>query len=360
MPVCDKIALDHLDRMTDSTGLIQHAIYSVPRRESGYTTDDNARALRLCTRLWCRSPDERMLSRVTAYLSFLEYARSPRGSFRNFMSYQRGWLDSEGTGDCQGQAAVALAEVLGSSLPDDYRTLANELMEGLLPTLADLTSPRAQAYVILAWGHLWAAGVTGIQPLEHLAWFAVKRLVELYHNSHRPDWPWFEAHMTYANAVLPHALFVAARRWPREAFLEVAEESFAFLDRVTTAESVFWPVGNSGWYLPGRDKAAHDQQPIEAATMVEAALTAFAVCDAGKYLAIARRAYGWFHGQNGLGLPLVDVRLGGCCDALQASGVNRNQGAESTLAYLWAEVQHSEVCKGTCNVARIETTQSVR
>src|ERR1043166_3604789 len=154
----ERIVLDHLDRMTDSTGLIQHAIYNVPRRESGYTTDDNARALRLCTHLWDRHPDERMLNRVTVYLGFLEFARCPRGGFHNFLSYQRHWLDAAGGGDCQGQAVRALAEVLGSGLPDDYRELARELIEVVLPTLADLRSIRAQAYIILAWGHLWAAG----------------------------------------------------------------------------------------------------------------------------------------------------------------------------------------------------------
>src|SRR5438552_13728852 len=158
MHIRDCIGLDHLDRMTDSTGLIQHAIYSVPRRDSGYTTDDNARALRLCTRLWCQHPEERMLSRVTRYLSFVEYARRAGGGFHNFLSYQRHWLDAEGTGDCQGQAVCSLAEVLGSSLPDDFRLLARELIEEVVPTLADLRSVRAQAYVILAWGHLWAAG----------------------------------------------------------------------------------------------------------------------------------------------------------------------------------------------------------
>src|SRR5271167_1067120 len=174
MPIQDWIVLDHLDRLTDSTGLIQHAIYSIPRRESGYTTDDNARALRLCTRLWCRHPEELMLSRVMGYLSFLEYARCPGRGFHNFLSYQRQWLDAEGTGDCQGQAVRALAEVLGSSLPDDYRALARELIEAVLPTLADLRSVRAQAYVILSWGHLWSAGVKNIEPLENVAWFAAK------------------------------------------------------------------------------------------------------------------------------------------------------------------------------------------
>ena len=372
MYIRDELALDHLDRLTDSTGLIQHAIYSIPRRESGYTTDDNARALRLCTRLWSRHPDERMLSRLTKYLSFLEHARRPGDGFHNFLSYQRHWLDAEGSGDCQGQAVRALAEVLGSTLPDDYRVLARELIEAVVPTLADLRSLRAQAYVILAWGHLWTTGMKDIQPLENVAWSAAQRLVECYHRSLRPDWQWFESRMTYANAVLPHALFLAARRWPKEAFLEVAETSFAFLDRATTAEirsqesgvrsqenlspdpcplppascpltPVFWPVGNSGWYPHGGDKALYDQQPLEAATMAEAALAAFSLRSEEKYLATFRRARDWFHGQNSLRLPVVDVRCGACCDGLQPSGLNRNQGAESTLAYLWTEVYNFEV-----------------
>jgi len=357
MHVGDLIALDHLDRMTDSTGLVQHAIYSIPRRESGYTTDDNARALRLCTRLWCRRPDDRMLSRVTTYVAFLEYARSTTRGFHNFLSYDRRWLDAEGGGDCQGQAVRALAEVLGSSLPDDYRDLARELINVVSPTLADLRSLRAQAYVILAWGHLWAAGVKEIEPLENIAWSAARRLVECYERSLRSDWQWFESRMTYANAVLPHALFLAAKRWPKEAFLDVAEASFAFLDRVTTAPSpsphegedrseggdVFWPVGNSGWYPHGEEKALYDQQPVEAVTTADAALAAFGLVGEEKYLDTFRRCRGWFHGRNSLGQPVADVRCGACYDGLQASGVNRNQGAESTLAYLWTELSDYEV-----------------
>lgn len=339
----DRIPLDHLDRMTDSTGLVQHAIYRIPRRESGYTTDDNARALRLCARLWRRHPDERMLSRVAEYLSFVEYARSPGRGFHNFLAYDRRWLDAEGCGDCQGQAVLALAEVLGSSLPDDYRALARELIDAVLPTLADLRSLRAQAYVILAWGHLRREGVKDIERLEAVAWSAAGRLTECYQRAARPDWNWFESRMTYANAVLPHALFIAAERWPKEAFLEVAEASFAFLDRETTAANVFWPVGNSGWYAHGEDKAPYDQQPVEASTMADAALAAFHLLGDENHLACFRRAHGWFHGQNSLGQSLVDRRRGACCDGLQASGVNRNQGAESTLAYLFVESHYLEL-----------------
>ncbi len=338
----DDISLDHLDRMTDSTGLIQHAIYGVPRRDSGYTTDDNARALGLCARLWVRRPTERMLSRLTTYLSFLEYARSPGGGFHNFMGYQRHWLDTVDRGDCQGQAVRALAEVLGSTLPDDYRALARELIEAVLPTLADLRSIRAQAYVILAWGRLWAAGVKGVEPLETIAWFAAQRLLECYRRSLRPDWQWFESRLTYANAVLPHALFTAAQRWPNEPFLEAAKASFAFLGRETTSEGLFWPVGNGGWHPYGEVKAAYDQQPVEAVTMADAALAAFGLLGDEQYLAVVHRARGWFHGCNSLKQPLADVWRGACCDGLHPSGVNRNQGAESTLAYLGTELHHQE------------------
>lgn len=343
MGVGDRVALAHLDRMTDSTGLIQHAIYSVPRRESGYTIDDNARALRLCTRLWCQHPEDRMLSRVTEFLSLLEHSRRPGRGFHNFLSYQRVWLDTDGDCDCQGQALRALAEVLGSELPNDYRTLARELIEGVVPILPGLQSIRAQAYVIISWGHLRTAGVNHPESFECAARSAARRLLECFHSAQRPDWPWFESRLTYANAVLPHALFVAAKCWPGEAFLDVAKTSFAFLDRVTSIENFFWPVGNDGWYAHGGERAKYDQQPVEAVTMADAALAAFKLTNEANYLAAFRRARDWFRGQNSLAESLVDVGAGSCYDGLQQSGVNRNQGAESTLAHLWSEVHSFEI-----------------
>jgi hypothetical protein len=332
------LSLDHLDRLTDSTGLIQHAIYSIPRRESGYTTDDNARALRLCVRLWSERPGKRMLTRVTRYLSFLEHARCPVRGFHNFLSFQRDWLDAGGTGDCQGQAVLALAEVLASPLPEGHRALARELVNAVLPALADLRSLRAQAYIIQAWSLLRRADVDDIDAIGNVARLAADRLVECYYRSQRPDWLWFESRMTYANAVLPHALFNAAEHWPDEAFLAVAESSFGFLDLVTTADNVFWPVGNRDWYSHGEEKSVYDQQPVEAATMADTALAALKLRGDDKYLSIFLRAHGWFHGHNSLEQPLADVQTGACFDGLEPSGANRNQGAESTLAYLWTEL----------------------
>ncbi len=334
-PATTLLPLDHLDRLTDSTGLIQHAIYCIPRRESGYTTDDNARGLRLCTRLWHHRPDARMLGRITRYLSFLEYARGGRRGFHNFLGYGRDWLDTAGSADCQGQAVLALVEVLGSTLPDGYRAVAWELIKGVLPVLGELQSLRAQAYLIIAWGHLQRAGNRYAQDLEPIARLGAERLVECHAAARRPGWPWFESRLTYANAVLPQALYVAAEHWPDESYRAVAEATFTFLGRETTAEGVFWPVGNSDWYGQGMAKSRYDQQPIEAATMAEAALEALAVTGNECHRATFLRARGWFFGRNSLHQPLADTTSGGCFDGLQPLGVNRNQGAESTLALLW-------------------------
>jgi hypothetical protein len=334
----DDLPLEHLDCMTDSTGLIQHGIYSIPRRESGYTTDDNARALRLCVRLWDQQRDDRMLYRVACYLGFLEHSRSPVRGFHNFMGYQRDWLDSGGTGDCQGQAVLALAEVSGSDLPCGFRDLATELLDEALPALTELRSLRAQAYVIQAWAHLSRAAVADIEPLEKLARLAADRLVDCYSRSHRPDWPWYESRMTYANAVLPHALFDAAERWPDESYLAIAETSFGFLDLVTSADDMFWPIGSNEWYSRGEEKSLYAQQPVEASTMASAALVARQLTGDDRYLTVFKRCHSWFLGNNSLNATLADVQRGACFDGLEASGPNRNQGAESTLAWLWTEM----------------------
>lgn len=351
----EAVSLIHLDRMTDSTGLIQHAIYTVPRRESGYTIDDNTRALLLCTRMLGTAPSERMLGRIIHYLSLVEFARRPGGGFHNLLSYQRHWLDTDSDGDCQGQAVRALAEVLGSNLSGDLRMLARELIDGTLPVLANLGSLRAQAYLIMAWGHLRSSGVCDFEALENIAWSAAQHLVDCYHRSKRSGWIWFESRMTYANAVLPHALFVAARLWPKEPFLEIARDTFAFLDEKTTVGGLFWPVGNKGWFSHGEEKAQYDQQPVEAATMADAAHFAFSQHGEERDMATFRRARDWFHGLNSIRCEMVDASVGACYDGLHALGVNRNQGAESTLAFLLTEVHHTEM-QASFSIAKMSST----
>jgi hypothetical protein len=176
-----------------------------------------------------------------------------------------------------------------------------------------------------------------------LAFSAAERLVECYRRSERPNWQWFESRLTYANAVLPHALFIAAQVWPKEDFGDVAESSFAFLDGVTTSDNVFWPIGNSDWYPHGESKSLYDQQPVEAVTMADAALAAFGLLRDEKYLATFCRAHEWFHGRNSHKLALAERSIGACFDGLTSCGANQNQGAESMLAYLWTEVHNLEM-----------------
>ena len=204
--------------------------------------------------------------------------------------------------------------------------------------------------MILAFGHLHSSRTHDIEEFEQLALSAARRLVECFRRSERPDWQWFESRLTYANAVLPHALFVAAQCWPKEDFGDVAETSFAFLNRETTAGSIFWPIGNSDWYPHGEIKSLYDQQPIEAVTMADAALAAFGLLLDPDYLSIFCRAHDWFHGRNSLKAPLVDTSIGTCFDGLLPTGPNLNQGAESTLAFLWSEVHNLEMQLALDNV----------
>ena len=216
-----------------------------------------------------------MLTRVTTYLSFLEHARCPVRGFHNFLSYQRDWLDADRHRRLPGPGGSRAGRSARQQLARRLPRVGPRVDRTVLPALAELRSLRAQAYVILAWGHLRRADVQRHRTTRTVAWSAAQRLVECYQRSERPDWQWFESRLTYANAVLPHALFVAGQRWPEEEFLEVAEASFDFLDRVTTADDVFWPIGNSDWYPHGEEKALYDQQPVEAVTMADAALAAF-------------------------------------------------------------------------------------
>jgi len=349
-------SLIHLDRMTDSTGIIQHGIYSLPRRESGYTTDDNARALRFAARLSKIDPSPSNLARVACYLSFMEHARYPARGFHNFMGYQRDWLDSGGTEDCQGQAILALAEVIVCDLPAGFEALAVELIEDALPAARELKSLRALAYLIQAWHLLQHNHVDRLKDLEQIAHRAADQLMDRYSRSRRNDWFWFESRMTYANAVLPHALFDAAELWDDAPYREVAESTFGFLELSTFCNAQFSPIGNHDWFSHGDEKSIYDQQPVEASTMAAAALAAWRVTGHSKYLNVFERSYAWFHGDNSLQLALADADDGSCFDGLTPEGVNQNQGAESTLAYLWTvllRVQHQSLQSGEADFAPI-------
>ncbi|MCD6510512.1 MAG: glycosyltransferase [Thermoprotei archaeon] len=334
------LTLRYLEEFTDDTGLFQHAKYSVPDRRKGYSTDDNARALIVVSKHYDVYGWEVSIRLARIYLSFLYYMQRKDGFFYNKLSYdrQRKWDVND---DSYGRSMWGCAALYSSHMPDKLRLLAKELLDSSLKAVKRLRAPRGMAFTILALHEYHSkVGDEGITELiSRLAW----NLVELYEGISDDSWKWFEDVMTYENARLPQALFLAYDATRERRFLEVATESFDFLCKVTLVNGMFWPIGNRGWYKRGGLRALYDQQPVEAGSMVEAALTGFEVTGKEKYIKIAKIAMEWYLGRNSARLKLYDEETGGCYDGINPYGLNFNQGAESALSYLLARLKFEEV-----------------
>jgi glycosyltransferase involved in cell wall biosynthesis len=339
-----EINLQHLSQLSDSTGVLQHAVFSVPSYQDGYCLDDNARALLLTALLEASGVEDVQAVRALAsrYSAFVSYALDPAtGRFRNFMSYGRQWIAGLGSEDCHGRALWALGAVIGSADDPGRKNLADKLFHAALPAVEGFSSPRAWAYALLGIdAYLGAfAGDRGVQAVRaRLA----ARLFELYRQSATPDFPWFEDRATYANARLSQALLLCGWRLQDEAMKAVGLQSLRWLAAVQTAggdEGYFAPIGSEGFYVRGKVKAAYDQQPIEACAMVSACLLAERVTEDPVWGQEARRAFQWFLGQNQQLTSLYDPATGACRDGLHADRPNENQGAESTIAFLLALVE---------------------
>ena len=323
--------LRHLRALTDETGVLQHALYSVPNYHEGYTTDDNARALLVGVLLETYgSPEAGELS--SKYLAFLNYAFDPETrSFQNVLTYERRWLGS--SEDAHGRALWALGTVLGRSQDDNLRGLAGHLFELALPKTLYLSSPRAWAFTLLGLRD-YLERFCGDRAAQRLQRTLADKLVALYRAHSAPDWPWFEPVLSYCNAKLPHALIATGTSLGEPELTELGLSALEWLTRVQTNGDHVSLVGSNGFYPRGGVRATFDQQPIEAHAQVSACLEAYRATGNARYLAAANRAFEWFLGENDLGLPLYDPQTGGCYDGLHPDRVNRNQGAESSLAFL--------------------------
>jgi glycosyltransferase involved in cell wall biosynthesis len=334
-----ELTLEHVERLTDSIGIFQHAAYAMPSYADGYCTDDNARALLLMVLLESSShdsPARRQLA--TRYSAFVQHAfdRDSR-RFRNFMSFDRRWRDETGSDDCFGRCLWVLGMCLGRSKHRSFQKWAAELFLRALPELEAISSPRA-----------WAFGLIGVQQyLEHLSGDRnvgaindrlTDKLIRLYEAQSEADWPWFEPVLSYVNAKLPHALICSGRHggahWQRA--LELGLQTLRWLVTEQTQDGHFVPIGSNGFYRRGGPRARFDQQPIEAQATVSACVEAFEATGDRFWHDEARRAFEWFLGRNDLDQPLYNPASGGCYDGLHFDRVNLNQGAESTLAFLLA------------------------
>ena len=330
------LKLVHLHHMTDETGIMQHAIFTIPNYREGYSIDDNARALMVSALLEALGNDA-ALELGSRYLAFIWYAFNKKtGRFRNFMDYQRHWLEESGSDDSHGRTLWALGTVLGRSNTPALHSMAGWVFEQALPAILNTSSPRAWAFAIIGiqeYLQRFAGDRRANQVREELS----RRLLTLYQSHNSDEWRWYEDRLTYCNAALPHALLLCGQAMSNAAMTEAGLESLSWLADLQHSDAGhFIPIGSNGFYPQGGERARFDQQPVEAQTMVSACLEAYRITVDKRWRKEARRAFEWFLGRNDLNLPVYDPTTGGCRDGLHPDRANENQGAESTLAFLQA------------------------
>ena len=336
-----ELRLDHLVRLTDDTGIIQHATFTVPARRTGYCVDDNARALIVALEADRLTSSLETTRLVATYLAYLHHSQADDGGFRNLMRYDRVFESDIGSDDCLGRAIWALGVVIAKTTDDGQRMLA----KGMFPRALDQSKnlgPRGAALCILG-----LVNVLSVEPGSGIMRAALDRLtnqlLDRYQGEASPEWRWFEPNLTYDNAMIPLALFKAYAITGERTILRVARESLEFLETICFHEKQLVLVGNAGWCGRGKDKASADEQAIDAAAFVMAFHGAFLATADHHYLRRMHESFAWFLGTNRLGLPLYDFVTAGCRDGLGATEVNQNEGAESTLSFLMALLEMLEV-----------------
>ncbi|MHC4619961.1 MAG: glycosyltransferase [Planctomycetota bacterium] len=325
-------SLAHLSRLTDDTGLYQHAKFTVPRREHGYCTDDNARAVIALTRYYGQYPEPGARRLFDTYLSFILHSQNGDGTVRNLMDFDRTWQKNEPGHDALGRMLWALGTIMARPPSPSYLSIVKEHFDNSVKHV-ERQYPRGMAYSILGMSD-YLKQFPGASDMKRFLEIAADGLMAQYRENSVRDWRWFEDALTYDNAVLPHALYVAGMTFGNKKYLEVAEKTCEFLLANTFEGNHFSFVGCNGWYERGGKKARFDQQPIEAAGTVLMLRAAYDATGDNRFLKLQRKAFDWFLGENDLHAPLYDVRTKGCCDGLMAGGVNLNQGAESMVSFL--------------------------
>lgn len=325
--------LSHIRRLTDDTGIVQHAKYGIPNLKEGYCLDDNSRALIMALMAFEQYKSKEALDLLPIYLSYIQYMQKEDGNFRNFLSFNRNYLDEVGSEDSFGRTIWSLGHLVNFAPNNSYKEFATELFLKSVPHFSHLEHLRGIANTMIGINHYLKANPHDTAIVEELNKLSVP-LVNAYKNNKDHDWYWFEQKMTYDNALLPLALLCHHEISGDAQSLNIALESLTFLTEKTLSFGFLNPVGNDGWLEKGQPMALYDQQAIETMAMVLVYFKAYEVTKDEKYMHNLYQSYQWFLGENSLNLPLYDHETKGCADGLQNFSVNRNQGAESTLAYL--------------------------
>lgn len=330
-----ELKIDHLRALTDDVGILQHSRFTIPDRRHGYCTDDNARALIFALEAYRTMKLPELIVMANTYLSFLQYAYDEdTGLFRNFMSYDRRWLEEAGSEDSHARALWGLGVAVANAPNVGMRAAALDLFENALHATERFESPRAWSFALVG-VHAYLRRYSGDSDARRIRQQLALRLFEIFRENSTDGWVWPENILTYTNGKLPHALLLAGQWMQREDMVQLGLRSLKWLMGLKTdVTGVLSPVGNDGWYKKGQEKARYDQQPIEAHAALEACIEAFNVTGDGQWIVEARRCFDWFLGKNLQKKCLYDYETGGCRDGLQPGGVNENEGAESTLAWL--------------------------
>jgi len=332
IPMLPVINLAHVKRLTDDTGIVQHAKYGIPNLKEGYCLDDNARALLMALMAYRQSKDKEAPELITIYLSFIHYLQRENGNFGNFLSFSRQFLDEYGSEDSFGRTIWALGYLISNAPNDSFKQIGREIYSKSIQYFDKLESLRGISNTIIGIAYYLKDAQEDESQLQLLLSLTSK-LVNAYQANRDENWHWFENSISYDNGILPLAMYHAAELTNDDKLLNIANESLKFLEKVSSIHGYFAPVGNQGWYQKGSEIPEYDQQSIDVMAMVLLYHQAYQVTKKKEYIDKLFSSYLWFLGENSLRLPLYDHETCGCCDGLESTGVNRNQGAESTLAY---------------------------
>ncbi|MEP0767226.1 MAG: glycosyltransferase [Fimbriimonadia bacterium] len=345
-------SLQHLRRLTDRFGLFQHARYRIPDYSHGYCVDDNARALVAATKYYRLFNKPDVLDLLGTFLAFVIYCQNEDGTFRNFLSVERRFLDEVGSDDCQGRALWGLGHTIAYA-PTDYQAVAKDAFDLALPNLHKINL-RGAAYAMLGIFR-YLDKYPGALQLKNALVELAEKLMYCYEQTRSPGWDWFEPVLAYDNGLIPRALWRASQVLGNERYKEVARSTTDWLFEQCTRDGHLSLVGSNGWFRRGDPEKPHfDQQPIDAAAMVSLAGAAFQSTKEERYLKLMRMAYDWFLGANDLQVPMYDFRSGGCSDGLTPNGASANQGAESTLACLHATMVMIELLPEEAGARNVE------
>jgi glycosyltransferase involved in cell wall biosynthesis len=330
-----RINLHHFQVMTDNTGILQHAFFTIPNRDHGYTLDDNARALITSCMYYDLRKDTIIIRSIKNYLAFIYQAFNyEKGRFRNFMSYDRTWLEEIGSEDAHARALWGLGVAVHYAPNKPIRDMATRLLGDSITAVENFTSPRAWSFAILGISH-YLEILSGDATVRKIQESLAEKLYSLYKSTFNPDWPWFEDTLTYANASLSHGLIIAGQRISRLDMFDAGISSLEWLiAKQMSPEGHISIIGNQKWYSKDGDKSKFDQQPVETMNLIIACSSVFKFTGDKKWIDHARKCFSWFLGQNDLGAQLYNYQTGGCKDGLHSLGTNANEGAESTLAWL--------------------------